>query len=322
MLFLLLTASIISISCAAFSGDTAVHDPSFIKSGSCYYIFSTGDASYNSGNAQIRKTCNDAVSRIGAEFSATPTWIKGVIGSTPGNIWAPDINNFGGKWWLYYAGSTFGTSSSAIGVGSATNIEGPYTDHGEVIHTTSSSNYNAIDPEIAWTITNGSRGDAWLVFGSFWDGIKMRKLDTSTGKLSTSDTTLHSLASRSGGAVEAASMAWKDNYYYLFVSFDTCCKGVDSTYNIRVGRASTITGPYKDKAGTDMMKGGGTQLLATHGTVHGPGGQDVYLDGDVYRMVFHWYDGNDSGKSKMEIVDLGWSDGWPTIGSESKLKYS
>jgi len=306
---------------AAFTGDIYVHDPSFIKSGTCYYVFCTGDEAYSAGQAQIRKSCNDSFSRIGAEFSSTPTWIKGVIGSTPSNIWAPDINYFNNQYYLYYAGSSFGSQNSAIGVATAAKPEGPWTDHGEVIHTSSSNNYNAIDPEIAWTITNNQKAEQWLVFGSWWDGIKMRRLDSSTGKLSTSDTTLHSLATRSGG-IEAASMAWRNGYYYLFVSFDNCCKGVDSTYRIMVGRATSITGPYKDKSGVDMLKGGGTQLLATHGVVHGPGGQDVYLDGDVYRMIFHWYDGNNNGRPTMEIVDLGWSDDWPTVGAESKLKYS
>lgn len=323
-MYLTIAALVLIISPAVFcwSGDVYVHDPSFIKAGKCYYVFYTGDENYMKGNAQIKSVCDDKGTRVGAEFSAQPTWIKSAIGTQPPNIWAPDINNFNNQYYLYYAASTFGSRNSAIGVATATNIEGPWTDHGEVIHTTTSNNYNAIDPEIAWTINNGSRSDMWLVFGSWWDGIKMRKLDSSSGKLSSSDTKLYNLATRSNG-IEASSVAWRDGHYYLFVSFDKCCAGVNSTYRVMVGRADHITGPYVDKSGVDMLKGGGTQILATHGTVHGPGGQDVYLDGSTYRMIYHWYDGNDGGKAKMDIVDLQWSsDGWPSVGATSKLNYS
>ena len=82
----------------------------------------------------------------------------------------------------------------------------------------------------------------WLTWGSFWGGIKMRRVDPATGKLSTTDTTLHSLTSRPreqpiSGSVEAPFIVRHGGYWYLFVSFDRCCRGADSTYNIVVGRS-------------------------------------------------------------------------------------
>jgi len=314
--------SILSLT-ESFSGDLYIHDPSFIKSGKCYYAFSTGDQNFHGGNAQIRSICDDKVTLTGAEFNAIPEWIPGIIKSKPSNIWAPDINSINGQFYLYYAASTFGSRNSVIALATATHIEGPWTDQGEVIHTTQDMHYNAIDPEIAWTMVNNERTEQWLVFGSYWDGIKMHSLDMKTGKLSTKDTKLYSLASRNGGAIEASSVAYRDNFYYLFVSFDLCCKGVNSTYRVMVGRSANITGPYVDHHGVDMMKGGGTEILAGHANVHGPGGQDVIIDGGVYRMIYHWYDANENGRSKMNIVDLVWSsDGWPSVGPASKLNYS
>jgi len=302
----------------AVSGNLSAHDPSMIKAGSCYYVFSTGDNNYNKGNIQIRKSCNlsSGWSLIGTVFTSVPSWITTQLGSTPGNLWAPDINYINGKYYLYYAGSTFGSNKSVIGLATASNIEGPWTDQGQVIKSTSSNNYNCIDPEIAWTITNNARAEVWLVFGSFWDGIKMRQLNTSTGKLSSTKTTLYSLASRGGGAIEGASIAWRNGYYYLFVSFDKCCNGTSSTYNIRVGRATGITGPYVDKSGKKMLDGGGTKILGNSSNMIGPGGEDVYLDGSTYRMVYHYYDSNANGAFKMAIRNLNWSsDGWPSAGS-------
>ena len=192
-----------------------------------------------------------------------------------------------------------------------------------MIHTTNALQYNAIDPEIAWTIENGKRTQLGLVFGSYWTGIHARRLDMKTGKASTEDTKLYSLASRNGAAIEASSVAWRNGYYYLFVSFDRCCSGVQSTYRVMVGRSRQITGPYVDHNGVDMMKGGGTQILASHGHVIGPGGEDVILDNGVYRMIYHYYDGQRPGRPKFDIVDLVWSkDDWPSVGSQSKLNYN
>src|SRR5262245_49035262 len=82
----------------ALSGDIHAHDPSFIKSGSCYYAFSTGDPAFHNGQIQIRRSCNltSGWALLGTVFNTIPSWINGAIGSTPSNIWAPDINNVNG----------------------------------------------------------------------------------------------------------------------------------------------------------------------------------------------------------------------------------
>jgi arabinan endo-1,5-alpha-L-arabinosidase len=295
----------------AFTGNFQTHDPSLTKSGSCFYVFSTGANNFNNGNIQIRRSCDfDNWTRLGTVFNSLPSWIPGAIGTTPGNLWAPDINFFNGRWHLYYAASTFGTNRSAIGLATATNIEGPWTDNGEVLRSVTSNNYNAIDPDL---IVDQS-GNYWLSFGSFWDGIKMRQIDPATGKLLASNTALLSLASRGGGAIEAPSIVHRNGFYYLFVSFDTCCQGSNSTYRIMVGRATSVSGPYFDRNGVNMLNGGGTQILASAGNQRGPGGQDVYLDGTLYRLAHHYYDSNLNGDHRLAAPNLAWSsDNWPTI---------
>ncbi len=175
-------------SARAVSGDNAVHDPSMIAVDNCYYVFSTG------GTISIRKSCDlsSGWAYVRNVFDVVPAWIQDVIGSLPTDLWAPDINFFNGQFYLYYAGSTFGSNRSVIGLATATSISGPWTDQGEALHSVRSDNFNAIDPNLAWD----ADGHAWLSFGSFWDGIKMREIDPSTGKLLASDTTLYSLASR------------------------------------------------------------------------------------------------------------------------------
>lgn len=301
------------ISVHAATGDTHVHDPSMIKAADdCYYTFSTG------GTLYIRKSCtmtSDWNVVTSVFHDGTPRWIHTVIDSQPIDLWAPNINFFNDKYYLYYAGSTFGSNKSVIGLATAKEITGPWTDEGEVLHSVKTDNYNAIDPYLAWD----ADGQAWLAFGSWWDGIKMRQIDPKTGKLLESNSTLYSLASRGGGAIEAPAILHVDDYYYLFVSFDKCCAGIQSTYRIMVGRSKSITGPYLDKTDKEMMKGGGTQLLATDGQYIGPGGQEVESDNKTNRLVYHYYDGKESGKSKLAISEITFdSDGWPVLKSVFK----
>jgi arabinan endo-1,5-alpha-L-arabinosidase len=167
---------------------------------------------------------------------------------------------------------------------------------------------------------------AWLSFGSFWTGIKMRALDEKTGKLASDDEKTYSLASRkppetlgstapglpsNWQAIEAPFVVHRGRYYYLFVSFDLCCRGLKSTYKTMVGRARNITGPYIDRDGADMSKGGGTLLLDANSRWLGPGGQSVLIGTHAPDLiVFHAYD-HTTGKSALQLSTLTWKDDWP-----------
>jgi len=296
--------------------DIYVHDPSFIEADGKLYVFSTGYEPVNDGTIMIRRSTGQIGmwELIGTVFDQIPQWIRDEVGDIP-NLWAPDISFWRGKYHLYYAGSTFGTNHSVIGL--ATNVtldpsspDYEWVDEGLVFRSTPSDNYNAIDPELAID----ADGHAWLAFGSFWDGIKMIQLDPNTGK-PLAGGNIHSLASRGGGPIEAPAIAYHDGYYYLFVSFDFCCRGVDSTYKIMVGRSQQITGPYVDKEGKPLLEGGGSLLLDSHGRFVGPGGEDVYAGGGEYLLVHHYYDAHENGAPKLQIRKLSWDGhGWPRAG--------
>jgi arabinan endo-1,5-alpha-L-arabinosidase len=119
------------------------------------------------------------------------------------------------------------------------------------------------------------------------------------------------LASRSGG-IEGACIMYNGGYYYLFASIGNCCQGVNSTYKIVVGRATSITGPYYDKSGKAMTSGGGTVFDGGNARWVGPGGQDVYKNGSNYVMARHAYDADNNGTPTLLISDLYFSGGWPT----------
>jgi arabinan endo-1,5-alpha-L-arabinosidase len=171
-------------------------------------------------------------------------------------------------------------------------------------------NYNAIDPSLLVT----SNGQWWLSFGSFWSGIKMIRIDPQTGKQSTQDQNRYSLASTPSTEIEGPTVVERCGYFYLFVAWGLCCRGLDSTYRIMVGRATSPTGPYLDRNGASMANGGGTPVLATHGPVVGPGGPAILGDDDGDILVYHYYDGNAGGATRLGLNRLSWADdGWPAL---------
>jgi len=169
-----------------------------------------------------------------------------------------------------------------------------------VLESHAEDDFNAIDPNLGID----TQGRAWLAFGSFWSGIKMRRIDRKTGKLSTEDTKLYFLASRkrpdnpppnppglpgNWQAIEAPFVAHHNGYYYLFVSFDLCCRGTKSNYKTMVGRSRNITGSYEDADGKAMLEGGGTPLLIGNDRWVGPGGESILQSKKRDIIVFHAY---------------------------------
>ena len=186
-------------------------------------------------------------------------------------------------------------------------------DEGPVIASRHFDDFNAIDPNIVID----EEGRPWIAFGSFWSGIKLRRISTGTGKLSNEDKTLYAIASRprgplSPGSIEAPFIVRKGNHYYLFVSFDLCCRGVASTYKIMVGRSERVTGPYVDTSGVPMWAGGGTLVLSGSERWRGPGHNAILLREDGDKIIYHAYDAAQAGVPTLRIGSLVWDqDAWP-----------
>ncbi|KAF8587037.1 glycoside hydrolase family 43 protein [Ramaria rubella] len=286
------------------TGSTNVHDPSLCKDDrGKYWLFSTAVG------IEIR-TSTDRVewSLIGTVWAPDQdTWTNNFTLTANGNVWAPDCHYVNGEFILYYAASSLGSQDSAIFLAkSKTGLPGSWINEGLVTSTTSADDYNAIDPNLFIDFK-----DEWhLTLGSFWTDIKQMSLSASTGKLSSSKIT--SLAERTAdnGAMEASYIFKNDEFYYLFTSWDLCCQGLSSTYNIRVVRSKSLSGPFVDQSGVDTLDGGGTLVLGTHGSIVGPGGQSLFRDDDGPILVYHYYTAIDS---LLGINRLDFSSGWPVV---------
>lgn len=289
---------------------TGAHDPTIIRDERGVYTLLT-----TNNLLQLRQS-TDMVNwtSVGRIFNSLPSWLN-TINSGIVDIWAPQIVYRNGRYWVYYSGSSFGSNNSAIGVASSPtlNISAAnyaWTDHGEVFRSSTSNNYNAIDPELL----TDNNGNLWLSFGSFWSGIKMIAIDPATGKRLANNNTVYSLASRGGGAIEGPSTIEHNGYYFLFTSWDNCCAGLNSTYRTMVGRSTSPSGGFVDKQNRSLMSNYSEELLRSYGRYIGPGGGAPFKDGRRDYYVHHYYNGNQNGSPTLQIREIVWDDSnWPIL---------
>ncbi len=230
-----------------------------------------------------------------------------------------------GRYYLYYAASQFGKTQSLIGVLRSQSLAGPWEDMGEVIKSgADTEGPNAIDPNVVWD----AAGAPWLVYGSFFGGLYIKRLDSKTGKCPESG--FGQLLARRPRSVDRALEGPyiiyhpQQRLYYLFVSYDS----LFTTYNIRVGRARSITGPYVDYRGrqlTDLQypdpHAVGTKLAGSYafgadpGWI-GPGHNSILKEGNDFFIAHHARTGlrDFQDWSYLHVRRVLWTDdGWPLL---------
>ncbi len=310
-------------------GYSYVHDPgTMIYDGVRYYVFGDGQGINVSDSTDMRDW-----SFLSPVFPGNPPpWTTNAVPGFTGYFWAPDEAYFNGRYNIYYACSDWGTINSAIGLVTTPSLIAPtWTDRGKVIQsnpagqTTTNTDltaYNCIDPSIMVDVN----GTVWMSFGSYSDGILIMQLDPSTGKRFSASSPIYRVSNNGpvffSNTEEGSCLYQHGGYYYLFVNWGGCCAGIDSTYNIRVGRSASVTGPYYDKAGGNMVNGGGTMFLESSGRFIGPGHAAILNVNGTNWFTYHYYDGNNEGTATLGIGRLTWStDGWPVFTNDWSAFY-
>jgi arabinan endo-1,5-alpha-L-arabinosidase len=322
-----------------------VHDPSMIRAQDGdrlgWYVFTTDlPFEHAAGFLQVRCSEDGQVwRRCGHVFDEVPGWVRRELPGAVG-LWAPEISYFGGVYHLYYAASTLGSQHSVIGLATNATLDPKapgdrWVDQGEVLGSKSGDNYNAIDPSITIDGDPERPRSAWITYGSYWSGIKQRRLDPATGKLDASDGQVYALAARPrdhAHAIEGASLIEHggiehggiehggikdDGWYYLFASVGLCCEiPIErDTYREIVGRSRSVHGPFVGQDGSKMLRGGGTVLLESNGQWLAPGGGSAYTDprtGETW-LAFHALRRSENGALYLWIKRVEWRDGWPVL---------
>lgn len=289
-----------------------VHDPVMAYDGKYYHVFSTGHGIQHA-ISENRRQWTLAGSPV---MTVIPQWAHDSVPGFKNHVWAPDIIRHRGKWWMAYSCSTFGKNTSAIGLMSADRLDPGtiWNDHGAIVCSKGKrDNWNAIDPNFVID----DKGQAWLTYGSFWDGIQIVRLDTAMHieKGERPRTIARRKTEGKANPVEAPFIFRHEGYYYLFVSWDYCCRGMESSYKVAVGRSQNVDGPYLDHNGKDMNEGGGRIILegdkkafeaAGHCAVYSFGNEDI--------LICHGYSIARNGASILIEKSITWDDnGWPVL---------
>ena len=342
--FLIIITLYLSSVCFAQQERIGMHDPVMIKHGDRYYIFATGICISVWSSSDMKDWTREK-----PVFDAPPQWAVhimatfalndrsvGLFRPFAGHIWAPDISFHNGLYHLYYSVSAFGKNTSCMGLATNKTLDPAdpnfeWVDHGPVICSRPDiDNWNAIDPNLLY----GEDGFPYLIWGSFWDGLQIVRLTDDLKRVHPRSMPV-TIASRKaspdmpnppsiddnpvdagGNAIEAPFVIRKGKYFYFFASIDYCCKGVNSTYKMIYGRSENIMGPYLDREGKSMRTGGGSVLMKGDENWHGVGHNAVATIDDKDYLLFHAYDANDNGRSKLRIFELLWDkDDWPIVGN-------
>jgi len=311
-----------------------VHDPSVLKIGDYYYMYST-DVGYGisvRAGIQIRKS-KDLVewTFVGWVFNSLPpmgaNYISQAGGTAFQSLWAPYIMKATTGYRLYYSLSSAVSRLSVIGLATATSPEGPWTETGLVV-TSKNDNVtqtNAIDPTVVIT----PAGEYWMYYGSAYDGIYVLKLDASTGLTSSAGdkgvrvVQRGSTGSSINGNLEGAEIIYNaaQSKYYLFMSYDW----LQTKYNVRVARSNTPQGPFLDFNGNDVNvpHDASPMIVAPyqfmgHGGWQGTAHCGVFKDdAGQYYMAHQGRPGVSSYSMDLHVRKIFWMDnGWPVVSPE------
>ncbi len=304
-----------------------VHDPVMAYEDGVYYLYCTGH-----GITQMTSTDRQhwTLSREGVlPNGKIPAWTHDSVPGFETHIWAPDVVKYRGKWYMGYSCSTFGKNTSAIGLLSnkCLSDKDGWKDEGCIVASRGNrDNWNAIDPNFIID----EKGKPWMTWGSFWDGIQLIPLDkTMHPKKGAKPQTIarrHAVGDASAepnptskfagtNAIEAPFIMRHGGYYYLFVSWDYCCRGIKSNYRVAVGRSKNVSGPYLDRDGKPMLEGGGTLLLEGDKKEYEALGHcSAYSFSDVDVFFCHGYSVAKNGASILVQKRIHWTeDGWLTL---------
>jgi len=281
----------------ALDGQIQIHDPStIVQHNGKFYTYGTGGSCLISDDGW--------------------TWRRG---TTPGRRgMAPDIIRLGARYIMYVAANIGAQPKAAIHMIWSESLDSNSPDYkweeGGVVAGSDGVEFcNAIDPGVLLDPTNGK---LWMVYGSYFGYIRLVQLDPRTGKRIDPKDKPWDIAIN----CEASELIYRDGWYYLLATHGSCCRGADSGYNIRVGRARKVTGPYLDHMGVDMLQGGGKLFVGSGGRVIGPGHFGLMDLGDgVQKFSCHYEaDLDRGGASVLDIRPLLWKDGWPVAGDNFK----
>lgn len=295
----LAVVAIISFSASAQEGEPWIHDPSTImECDGKYYTFGTGGGGLISEDGW--------------------NWYPGAV--RPGRGAAPDAMKIGDRYLVAYSSTGGGLGGGHAGTvltmwNKTLDPNSPDFAYTEAVVVASSEVDEDCDAIDAGLFMDPTTGRLWCTYGTYFGFIRIIELDPVSGARVEGNEPVNIAID-----CEATTVIWRDGWYYLLGTHGTCCDGVNSTYNIVVGRSRNVTGPYLDNMGRDMIAGGGKMVIDAEDRQFGAGHFGRWIEDDgVEKMSFHWEaDLDRSARCVLAIRPLLWENDWPVAGDQFK----
>jgi beta-xylosidase len=255
-------------------GDVA--DPTLLRIGDTYYAAGT---SSEWAPFYPLYTSRDLVNwtQAGHIFDRQPEW-------TLSSFWAPELFYYRNKVYCYYTARRKPDAVSYIGVATADEPTGKYTDHGILVP----FGKEAIDAFVF-----EDEGQLYITWKAY--GLDNRPIELLASRLSADGLSLEGepftlLKDDERTGMEGQYIFKKGDYYYLLYSAHGCC-GPKSNYDVYAARSKNFAGPYEKYEKNPVLHGGGDILSCGHGTAATtPDGRMFYLC-HAYFTGNHFYAG-------------------------------
>ena len=288
-----------SAAASAQEGKPWIHDPSTImECDGKYYTFGTGGGGLISEDGW--------------------NWFGGAV--RPGGGAAPDAMKIGDRYLIAYSATGGGLGGGHAGrvltmwnrTLDPSSPDFAYTEAIEIASSEVDEDCDAID---AGLFMDPETGRLWCTYGTYFGFIRIVELDPKTGARVEGNDPVNIAID-----CEATTIIYRNGWYYLLGTHGTCCDGVNSTYNIVAGRSRSVTGPFVDNVGRDMLAGDGKMVIDGEDRQFGAGHFGRYIEDEgVEKMSFHWEaDLDRSGRSVLAIRPLVWVNDWPVAGDAFK----
>ena len=298
----------------------AVHDPVMIKAGGTYYVFGTGRG-ISVKSSKDKKNWEN-INAVFPDSVSLPTWHRNDIPKQRGDLWAPDIHYRNGLFHLYYSVSGWMDFKSSIGYATNKTLDQhspdyKWIDRGRVIDfRNGGEGVNCIDPNVFVD----KDGSVWLFYGSYQAGLRLVELDRKTGKLKNETPEVTVITNALG---EGVFVIKAGNYYYIFASRGRCCAGIESTYQVVMGRSKNLKGPYLNKQDESWVDSKYSLFMEGNYEEPGRGHNGFFTEGGKTYIVYHAYTRSANGMPLLNIkpVYLDKED-WPTLELTKKILFA
>ncbi|OUJ73381.1 glycoside hydrolase family 43 protein [Hymenobacter crusticola] len=297
-------------------------DPTLLRAADGFYYAYGTQTKYRGTiiNLQIARS-TDLVhwELLGEGLPEKPRWA-----SATQRIWAPDVREHDGRYYLYYSAQPDSNEGLCLAVAIADSPAGPFVDMGEPLQC--GEGFLNIDPML---FDDPATGKRLLYWGSGFGPLRVRELAPDrmsfvpgTEEIELVQTIQEDDPNNYDRLIEGSWVVLRDGWYYLFYSGNNCC-GDDAHYGVMVARSRDAMGPFETLAQATGQ--GHSAILEGNEKWRAPGHNSIVTDAagqdwiayhaiDTAQPTFDAINDEQGYSRRVMLLDrIVYENGWPKV---------